>query len=271
MYKRRKTMKDYLISVVVGDMCGAPYEFEKWKAKGEDYIDLNNKYQRFTDDSVCTFAVASWLLNDKEPDLSTTLRILCNLVPGAGYGGMFRKWLADEKMGPYGSFGNGSAMRVSAVSLVAKNEDEVMKLAEESCLPTHNHKDAIIGAQVTALLGWRLLRGAGKEVAKELLELYYPSWTMGYKELQKNYCFRPSAQETVPAALIAFLESSDFEDNLLKNIALCGDADTLCAISAPWAYAYYKEMPEYLVQRAKGMLPSWMTSINDKMNEVYEK
>ena len=266
-------MKDYLLSVVIGDMCGVPYEFRKNRIRDEKEVNLNHPKQIFSDDSVCTFAVAAWLLQKDSQNpftLETSLRDFCALVPGAGYGGMFRKWLADKTMGPYGSFGNGSAMRVSSVSILANSEDEVMKWAEETCAPTHNHPGAIEGAQVTALLGYRLLHGDGKECAEELLKKYYPQWTMGYKELQKTYCFRSSAQETVPAAIIAFLESESFEDCIIKNIALSGDADTLCAIACPWAYAYYKEMPEYLVKRAKKMMPNWMLDINEKVNKRLE-
>ena len=262
-------MKDFLLSVVTGDMCGVPYEFRKNRIKNEAEIDLHHPKQHFSDDSVCTFAVAAWLLQKDNPNaftLETSLRDFCGLVPGAGYGGMFRKWLADKNMGPYGSYGNGSAMRVSAVALIAKSEEEVLSLAEETCQPTHNHPGAIAGAQAAALISYRILHGSGKEAAKEILDQYYPEWTISYEELRKKYCFMSSAQETVPAAIIAFLKSSSFEDCIIKNIALGGDADTLCAIACPWAYAYYKEMPEDLVKKAWGSMPTWMKSVNEKMN-----
>ena len=261
-------MKDYLISVVIGDTAGGPYEFRGSRSKDETKINLRLG-KKFTDDSVCTFAVASYLLGNGKT-LEQTLRECCKLEPKAGYGGMFRKWLWNDEMGPYGSYGNGSAMRVSSVSILANSEDEVLNMAEETCAPTHDHPSAILGAQVTALLGYRLLHGDGKECAEELLHKYYPEWTKTYKELQKVYSFRPSAQETVPAAIIAFLESNSFEDCLLKNIALGGDADTLCAIAAPWAYAYYKELPQDLYLKALQRLPRWMEKINMKMNERFQ-
>ena len=263
-------MKDYLMSVVIGDMCGVPYEFKRNRIRKEEEVDLNHPRQRFSDDSVCTFAVADYFLSDRSKSLDEILRRDCKRIPSAGYGGMFRRWLYDSTMGPYGSFGNGSAMRVSSVSLFANTEEECIKLATETCNPTHNHPGAITGAIVTALLGFKILHGEdGKECAKAMLKEYYPEWIISYKDLQKSYCFRPSAQETVPAALIAFIESTSFEDCIIKNIALSGDADTLCAIACPWAYAYYKEMPKYLKDRAEEMIPDWMFEINEQMNDLF--
>ena len=262
-------MKDYLMSVVIGDMCGVPYEFRRNRIRNEKEVDLNHPKQHFSDDSVCTFAVADYFLSDKSKTLAEILRRDCKRIPNAGYGGMFRKWLAKPEMGPYGSYGNGSAMRVASVSLLANTEEECFKMSAESCEPTHNHPDAVIGDTVTALLGFKILHGEdGKACAETMLKENYPSWDMGYKKLQKTYCFRPSAQETVPAALIAFLESTSFEDCIIKNIALSGDADTLCAIACPWAYAYYKEMPKYLFDRAEEMIPDLMYNINEKMNNI---
>ena len=266
-------MFDYLLSVVIGDMCGVPYEFRRNRIRSESQVDLCHRNQKFSDDSVCTFAVADYFLSDKSKSLDQVLRERCNSIPGAGYGGMFRKWLEDPNMKAYGSFGNGSAMIVSSASLLADSEEDCLKLAYESCLPTHNHPEAIKGAQVTALIGYQILHGKGKEAAEELLKSSYPNWSKtAYKELQKVYCFRPSAQETVPAAIIAFLESNSFEDCIIKNIALSGDADTLCAIACPWAYALYKKMPDYLINKAKSMMPLWMHDVNNKMNlKIKEK
>ncbi len=264
-------MKDFLLSVVIGDMCGVPYEPRRFRTKDPTKIDLDSPFQRFSDDSVCTFAVADYFLSDKSRSLSDVLRDYCNREPRAGYGGMFRKWLATPEMGAYGSWGNGSAMRVSSASILSSSEGECIDMAVESCEPTHNHPKAIEGATITAIIGYRLLHGAGKECAERYLKDLYKDFDVPYNELRGWYNFRSSAHETVPAAIVAFLESDSFEDCIIKCIALGGDSDTLCAIACPWAYAYYKEMPEYLIDRAKSKMSAWMLEINDKVNEKIEE
>ena len=159
-------------------------------------------------------------------------------------------------------------MRVSSAGFMAKTEDECIVLATRTAEPTHNHPEGIKGAVSTALSIFYLMQGQDKEFVREnVLKIYYPTWAeLTYANIKPTYDFKDSCQETVPAAIISFLESSNYADCLKLAISLGGDADTLSAIAGPMAYAYYKEMPQELIDNAKAKLPKWMLQVNDQLD-----
>ena len=260
-------MKNLLLSAAIGDIAGMPYEFE---GRTKDYyaVNLLHPSNTYTDDTVCTFACAEALLKDL--DMAKNLWNRCREDFYRGYGGRFASWLiAKEIKPPYYSFGNGSAMRVSAAGFMAKNKEECIELATRTALPTHNHPEGIKGAVATALAIYYGMQGKDKDyIRHHVLDKYYPNWSdLTYAGIKPGYGFDETCQQTIPAALICFLESKDYVDCLKLSIALGGDADTLAAISGPTACAYYKYMPEDLIVNAKTKLPKWMLKLNEEFDQ----
>ncbi len=267
MEQRDTKLENLLLSEAIGDIAGMPYEFEG-RTKDYDKVNLLCPNNDYTDDTVCTFACAEALLHHK--DMAKTLWSRGREDFHRGFGGRYAKWLTAHELGQsYHSFGNGSAMRCSAAGFMAKTKEECVDLATRTAMPTHDHPEGIKGAVVTALAIHYALRGESKDfIRKNVLEEYYPDWSgKTYKSIKPGYYFDETCQRTVPAALICFLESEDYADCLKLSIALGGDADTLAAIAGPMAYAYYREMPEELVENAKQKLPRWMLDINEEFDE----
>lgn len=259
-------MKNLLLSAAIGDIAGMPYEF-KMRTKDYNAVNLLLPTNTYTDDTVCTFACAEALLKDL--DMAENLWKRCRADFFRGFGGRFAKWLIAKEVQPsYHSYGNGSGMRVSAASFMAKSVEECIELATKTALPTHDHPEGIKGAVATALAIYYGMNGKDKDfIRHNVLDGYYPNWSkLTYDSIKPGYGFDDTCQQTIPAALICFLESKDYSDCLKLAIALGGDADTLAAISGPMAYAFYKTMPEELIENAKAKLPEWMLEVNDELD-----
>ncbi len=267
MEQRNTKLKNLLLSEAIGDIAGMPYEFEG-RTKVYNKVNLLCPGNDYTDDTVCTFACAEALIHHK--DMAETLWRRGREDFYRGFGGRYAKWLTARELGPsYHSFGNGSAMRCSAAGFMARSKEECIDLATQTAMPTHDHPEGIKGAVTTALTIYYALQGESKDfIRKNVFEAYYPNWSnKTYEEIKPGYYFDETCQRTVSAALICFLESKDYTDCLKLAIALGGDADTLAAIAGPMAYAFYKEMPEELIENAKRKLPKWMLDINDEFDE----
>lgn len=260
-------MKNYLMSAAVGDIAGSAYEGRSRRTKDYDAVKLFSSRAHFTDDTVLTFACAEAFLDGK--DMAWSLWKCSHEHPNVGYGSQFKRWLASHDMQPYGSFGNGSAMRCSSAGWLAQSEEECIRLATQTAAPTHNHQEGIKGAVATALAIYHLKNGAGKEVVKErILSNYYPEWSgRSYAEIHPGFTFNSTSPGTVGPAIICFLDSIDYVDCIKKAIALGGDADTLAAIAGPMAYAFYREMPDSLVYAALKKLPDWMVAVNERFDK----
>lgn len=259
-------IKNFLLSEAIGDIAGSVYEFHP--EKNIDRVFLLNERAFYTDDTVCTFAVAEALMHGE--DVGTTLARRCNADPDRGYGGGFRVWMHAYDRRPYNSFGNGSAMRCSSAGFMARDEAECIRLATLSAECTHNHPEGIKGAVAAALAVFYLMQGHDKAfIHKNVLERYYPAFKdKTIDELYPSYTFDETCQGTVPVCLLAFLESRSYMDCLKLNIAMGGDADTMGAIAGPMAYAYYRRMPEQLVAQARKLLPRWMLRLNDELDNL---
>lgn len=237
-----------IIGAMIGDIVGSIYEFKNHRSTE---FTLFSEKCHFTDDTVMTAAVADWLI--KGGSLSDIMRSWGRIYPTRGYGRMFYRWLtspyeADRK--PYNSCGNGSAMRVSPCGFWAKSLDEALELAKLSAEVSHNHPEGIKGAQAVAAAIFMARQKSSKEEIKSYIEQ-----TFGYNlsrtcdEIRPTYLFNSTCQGTCPEAIIAFLESHDFESAIRLAISLGGDSDTLAAITGGIAAAYYG-IPQKIVLQA---------------------
>lgn len=246
-------MRKRLLGAIIGDIAGSSYEFGKNRTKKREAIFLTRKESMFTDDTICTCAVAESIMSGKS--YKDSLIEWCKRYNARGCGGMFRKWVYAENPQPYGSWGNGSAMRVSPVGWIAKDMLECMTLAEASAICSHNSPEAIIGAQCIAACIYCAREGRPKEYIRGVLGRFYEGWdSKTLDEIRPTYGFDSSCQGSVPVAVLAFLESTNYEDCLINAIAMGGDSDTLAAMAGGIAYAFYKEIPQELIDFAESQL-----------------
>lgn len=229
-----------MLGALAGDIIGSRFEWRNLKSK---VFELFTDESRFTDDSVHTVALAQSLLTGVP--YQQLLREYFQLYPNAGYGGRFRAWAGSGEAEPYQSFGNGAAMRVSPVGWFFQDLSSVLLAAEQSAAVTHDHPEGIKGAQAVAGAIFLGRKGADKAWIRQ-----YISGTFGYDlsrtlaQIRPDYRFDVSCQGTVPPALIAFLESTDFEDAIRNAVSLGGDSDTLACITGSVAEAFYGGVPE---------------------------
>jgi ADP-ribosylglycohydrolase len=225
---------------MAGDIIGSVHEGTVRKVKD---FPLFIPQSRFTDDTVLTVAVASAVRNRE--DYASAVRRWGRQYPHAGYGGWFYKWLMKDDAAPYNSFGNGSAMRVAAIGWAFDDLETVLEEARRSAEITHNHPEGVKGAQAVAAAILHARNGEAKDqIAALLSERFGYNCTMALSELRQHSGFDVTCQGTVPAAAVAFLESTDFEDTIRNAVSLGGDADTLACIAGSIAEAYYGVVPD---------------------------
>ena len=228
------------------DIIGSPFEFDRGDKTKE--FDLFTKGCDFTDDSVMTIAVGEALLavgpeatvKEIEEAVVTNMQDWRKRYPYAGYGGRFRYWLRERNPKPYGSYGNGSAMRVSAVGWLYDSLERTREVARATANVTHNHPEGIKGAEATASAIYMARNESSKEEIKEYIEReFHYNLDRTLDEIRPGYHMDETCQRTVPEAIIAFLESKDFEDAIRNAVSLGGDTDTLGAITGSIAEAFY--------------------------------
>jgi len=251
-----------MYGAVLGDIIGSPYEFDRG-GKTKDFP-LFVPQSRFTDDTVMTIAVAEALLDGPAAEAGMKAQLVQSMQkwgrrhPRAGYGGRFRHWLKSPNPQPYNSWGNGSAMRVSAVGWLFEDLQMTRAMARLSAAVTHNHPEGIKGAKATAAAIFLAKTGSSKaEIAQYIRDRFYPL-EKSLDEIRPAYSFDGTCQGTVPEALTAFLESTSFEDAIRNAISLGGDSDTIGAITGSVAYAYYRRAGEDLFayrKKAEEYLP----------------
>ncbi len=248
-----------MLGAIIGDIIGSVYEFNN--AKTHDFP-LFTANSRFTDDTVLTVAVADSILN--HTDYAQNIWTYGRRYPQAGYGGMFVKWLQSSERRPYNSFGNGSAMRVSPVGFAYNTIEEVLAEAEKAAAVTHNHPEGIKGAQATALAIFLARQGEDKNTIQYEMESRFSyDLRRTLDNIRPGYSFDVSCQGSVPEAIIAFLESDNYEDAIRKAISLGGDSDTIACICGGIAQAYYKEIPAFMIQAARNILDVELLKIVD--------
>lgn len=235
-----------MIGAIAGDVLGSVYEAASNKTKKFRLFDARS---RPTDDSILTLGVARAILDagddPGDADFAQHLRRVGREYPHAGYGGHFRRWLQDDTMGPYQSWGNGSAMRSSAVGWAAESVDEVLRVAERTALPTHDHPEGIKGAQAVALAVFLARHATSREkIRAELTRRFGYDLDRTVDGIRPGYRFEISCQRSVPESIIAFLDSVDFVDAIRNAISLGGDADTQACIAGAVAEASYGGVPD---------------------------
>lgn len=234
-----------MLGAIAGDVIGSIYEFDNIKSKSFTLIDSSC---RFTDDSVLTIALADALLSGD--DFAAVMRRYYRRYPEAGYGLGFHRWAASEGTRPYNSWGNGAAMRISPVGHAFDSLDETLDQAARFTTVTHNHPEGIKGAQATAAAIFLGRHGRSKtDIRLYIQERFKYDLSATLDSIRPDYRFDESCQGTVPQALIAFLESVDFEDAIRNAVSLGGDTDTLACITGGVAEAFYDGVPEHIAVR----------------------
>jgi ADP-ribosylglycohydrolase len=231
-----------VLGAIAGDVIGSIYEFDNIKSKSFTLIDPTC---HFTDDSVLTVALAESLLSGE--DFAVLMRRYYRRYPRAGYGLGFHRWAASEASGPYNSWGNGAAMRISPVGHAFDSLEETLRQAALFTAVTHNHPEGIKGAQATAAAIFLGRHGSSKaDIRSFIQEQFDYDLSATLDSIRPDYRFDESCQGTVPQALIAFLESVDFEDAIRNAVSLGGDTDTLACITGGVAEAFYGGVPEHI-------------------------
>ena len=264
-----------MYGAILGDIIGSPFEFDRGdKTKN---FELFSKGCGFTDDSVMTIAVGEALLavgpeaavKEIEDAVASNMQDWGKRYPHAGYGGNFRHWLKENNPKPYGSYGNGSAMRVSAVGWLYDSMERIREVARATANATHNHPEGIKGAEATASAIYMARNGSSKEEIKEYIEREFNyNLDRTLDEIRPEYHMDETCQRTVPEAIIAFLESKDFVDAVRNAVSLGGDTDTLGAITGSIAEAFYG-IPAVLIAECKSRIDKGlMTDVLDEFDHV---
>ena len=249
-----------MLGVTIGDIVGSRFEFANNR---NTKFDLFDKSSDFTDDTVCSVAVAEWVLSGCGDDLVEIMRMWGNRYPNpvGAYGFRFGCWLDDDNPEPYGSWGNGSAMRVSAVGWAFRTLEETLEYAKKSAEITHNHPEGIKGAQaVAAAIFWARMGKDKAFIREQITEQFGYDLNMTCDDIRPHYQFDKSCQGTVPQAIVAFLDSDDFEHAIRLAVSLGGDSDTLAAITGAVAEAFYG-IPQNLREQALAILPRDMAEL----------
>lgn len=287
-YLHKIKKSGYMLGATIGDIAGSVYEGRNTKDYNFEMFPLGSN---FTDDTVMTMAVAEWAVkNDitagadvqtsllEETMVDVAINVPC---PMGGYGGGFRTWLfhperlIDYRTGkpasgrcPYNSWGNGSAMRTSAIGWLYGDMETTLKVAETAAAITHNHPEGIKGAQAVSAAIFMARNGALKGEIKEYISAkFHYNLDTPWEYLHRTYGWDSSCQGTVPQAIIAFLVSDDFESAIRRAISIGGDSDTLACITGSIAEAYYKHIPEYMVDKAMSLLPGRFKKVLEIMGE----
>ena len=263
-----------MYGAILGDIIGSPFEFDRGD-KTKDFK-LFSRRSHFTDDSVMTLAVCEALLKvgqdatvkEIEDTVISSMQSWGRRYPRAGYGGYFRRWLTARHPEPYNSFGNGSAMRVSAVGWLYDSLEKTRTVAKATANVTHNHPEGIKGAEATASAIFMARNGSSKEEIKKYIENeFHYDLNRTLNEIRPGYHMDETCQKTVPEAIIAFLEAKDFEDAIRNAVSLGGDTDTLGAITGSIAEAYYG-IPEWLMTECRKRINRDMRVVLDDFNDA---
>lgn len=252
-----------MLGAIAGDIVGSIYEHANIKTKD---FPLFGPGCRFTDDTVLSVAVADCLLN--QGDFAQTLRAYTRAHPRRGYGAMFRRWALSDDLPAYGSWGNGSAMRVGPVGFAAGHEDEALALAARSSAVSHDHPDAVAGAQAVALAMWLARAGAeARTIRREIAARFGYDLAPSVDEIRPHYRFDVSAAGTVPQAITCALEATGYEDALRNAISIGGDSDTLACIAGGIAEALFG-LPDDIAETARRYLTDDLLAVVDRFSDA---
>lgn len=242
-----------MLGAIIGDIVGSVYEFRSDKTKR---FPLFSRGCAPTDDSLMTMAVGIACVSANTDNEEEFKRTLCEMMreigrqyPDVGYGGDFYDWLMSDDAGPYGSYGNGSAMRVSPTAYAARSLEDAERLARWSAEVTHNHPEGIRGAEAVAAAVFLAREGRSRDEIREYISRKYYDLDFTLDEIRPAYGFDVSCEGSVPQAIECFLEARDFEDALRNAVSLGGDGDTIAAIAGAIAEAYFG-IPDDIAKKA---------------------
>jgi len=256
-----------MIGAICGDIIGSVYEFSGEKNYEFPLFSGNSE---FTDDTVLTIAIADALISGEAYEEFLYKYAIC--YPGRGYGGMFSGWVKNPFRKPYNSFGNGSAMRVSPIGWWFHDLDTVLMEAKRSSEVTHNHPEGIKGAQAVASAIFLARNGETKQsIKKYITNNFGYDLTRKVDDIKQGYEYDVTCQGSVPESIIAFLESSDYEDAVRKAVSMGGDVDTMACIAGSIAEAYYKKIPENIVFESRKRLDSRLLIVLDLFDRKLKK
>jgi ADP-ribosylglycohydrolase len=256
-----------MIGAIAGDIIGSVYEHSPIKTKN---FPLFDPHCRFTDDSVLTIAVAASIFSGCS--YLESIKEVGQRYPNAGYGASFFEWLFSHDPRPYNSWGNGSAMRVSPVGFAFDTEKDVLEQAKKSAEISHNHPEGIKGAQATALAIFLARKFRDKDkIRSKIDQIFGYNMDRTVEDIRPDYAFDISCQGTVPEAIIAFLDSSSYEDAIRNAVSLGGDSDTLACISGGIAEAFYGEVPSQIREKVKNILTPELWEITEKFYWKYKE
>lgn len=263
-----------MYGAILGDIIGEPYEFDRGN-KTKDFP-LFAEFPSFTDDTVMTIAICDGILTaGLDADEKTMKEFMIKAChkwgwkyPHAGYGGKFYIWLAMEKTTPYGSYGNGSAMRVSSVGWLFDTLEKTREVARWSAEITHNHPEGVKGAEATAAVIWMARNGKSKEeIKKYIIDEFGYDLSRTCDEIRPSYRHIETCMETIPEAITAFMEGNSFEDVIRTAVSLGGDCDTLTDIATAMAEAFYG-LPDDLKKKCRYYLDEDMHEVLDEFEKV---
>jgi ADP-ribosyl-[dinitrogen reductase] hydrolase len=263
--KEGSSKQQLILGAIIGDIIGSVYEWHNVKTTD---FELFSERTDFTDDSVMTIATMDGILNGI--DYTTAYQTYGRKFPHRGYGGFFNSWIHSDDPQPYNSFGNGSAMRVSPVGWAYDTLDEVLYQAKRSAEVTHNHPEGIKGAQANAAAVFLARTGSSKaDIRKYIQDTFGYDLERSIDDIRPVYKFNETCQKTVPEAIIAFLESKDYESAIRLAVSIGGDSDTVACITGGIAEAFYKEIPDWIVDKALGLLPEDVVKLIEEYSKKY--
>ena len=260
-----------MLGAIIGDIVGSRFEWNNIKTKEFEFL----TYRCFpTDDSIMSLAVAQAILNcngsydSLSDEAIKSMHKVGRPYPDCGYGGSFRRWMYSDNPKPYGSYGNGAAMRVSACGFAATSLEEAKDLSYKVTAVTHNHPEGIKGAEATAVAIYMSRQGKSIFEIRDYINSNYYPMNFTLDGIRDDYQFNETCQDTVPQALMAFFESESFEDAIRNAISIGGDSDTLAAITGGIAEAYYG-IPESIRKHALTFLDQRLLSILNAFEQKY--
>jgi ADP-ribosylglycohydrolase len=254
-----------MIGAIAGDIIGSVYEFDNIR-----HTDFNlfGPQSMITDDTVLTVAIADSIVTGKS--YAKSIKEYGRKYPDAGYGALFSYWLKLEASDPYNSFGNGSAMRVSPVGFAFSTLEQVLEEAKKSAEVTHNHSEGIKGAQAVAAAIFLAKNAESKINIKRFIEHNFSyDLNQDLDSIRQNNVFNETCQVTVPQAIIAFLESIDYEDAIRKAVSIGGDSDTIACITGGIAQAHYKIISKDIIVNVRRLLPPELLRVVDLFQEKF--
>jgi ADP-ribosylglycohydrolase len=257
-----------ILGAIAGDIIGSPYEYNNVKSLD---FELFTDETYFTDDSVFTIATMYALLYRSA--YSRAYKQFGKIYPHRGYVGMVKSWIYSDNPKLYNNWGNGSAMRVSPIGWYCDSIDDVLAEAEKSAIVTNNHADDINGAQAVAVAVYLARTGKTKDEIKEfIIDKFDYDLCRKIDEIRPLYRFSESCQGTVPEAIIAFLESTDYENAVRLAVSIGGDSDTIAAMTGGIAEAFYKEIPEDITDFVQVILgPDIMQDVVIPFSKKYRR